>query len=922
MVDYFHGFSGAIENTVSIAKRCDVAFDFDSYHFPQFKDNSGLSTEQLFVRKTNQGFERVWELIKDRHPDADEAVYRERLAYEIGVINQMEFPGYFLIVSDFINFAKTNGIPVGPGRGSAAGSLVAYSLGITDLDPIEHGLIFERFLNPDRISMPDIDVDFCINGRDKVIEYVAERYGGGDYVAQIITFGKLKTRAVIRDVGRALDIPLSEVDTIAKLVPDVLNITLSQALEQESKLKEMADSRPDVAELIAICRTLEGLPRHASTHAAGVVIGDKPLVEYLPLYRGKKDEVVTQLDMKLVENIGLVKFDFLGLRNLTVIDNTLKIIALQGKTAPDLAKLDVKDPATYKLLAAGDTTGVFQLESSGMKDLLVRLKPENFDEVTALVALYRPGPLDSGMVDDFVERKHGRKKVSYLVPELEPIVKDTYGVIVYQEQVMKIAGELASYTMGEADGLRKAMGKKIAAMMAEHRERFVKGAVKNKIDENKAKALFDLMEKFGGYGFNKSHSAAYALIAFQTAFLKAHYPIEFIAALLTSEMQSIDGVVKYINECRAHNIDVQPPDINSGDKTFTVSDGKIQFGLAAVKNVGEGAVEAIVEERTGNGPFASLADFCERVDLRRVNKRVVESLIACGAFDGAGARRSQMMAVLEETLDYGQKVQKERCDPQMGLFDDGPECSLSVTVPALPKITEWEEKERLAREKESLGFYISGHPLTRHEKTMTKFATASTVALKEISDGQIVRIGGMVTSSKVIRTKKEELMAFIQLEDLHSSIEVVVFPSIYSSCQELLSDDRPVMVQGKVQQDEKGAKVLADTIIPMAKAEQLWTAKVRFNIDVARSEKTVLSDLRDILRRYPGDCQGVFRFKMPQRVEAHIAMAENWRIQPGEALTREVNALLGYPAVETLCGEITSGSNGNNGRRRFKGGKR
>jgi DNA polymerase-3 subunit alpha len=922
MVDYFHGFSGAIENTVSIAKRCDVAFDFKTYHFPQFKDDSGLSAEQLFVRKTHEGFKRVWDLIKERHPDADEAVYRERLAYEIGVINQMEFPGYFLIVSDFINYAKTNGIPVGPGRGSAAGSLVAYSLGITDLDPIEHGLIFERFLNPDRISMPDIDVDFCINGRDKVIEYVAERYGGGDYVAQIITFGKLKTRAVIRDVGRALDIPLAEVDAIAKLVPDVLNITLSQALEQEPKLKEMADSRPDVADLIAICRTLEGLPRHASTHAAGVVIGDKPLVEYLPLYRGKKDEVVTQLDMKLVENIGLVKFDFLGLRNLTVIDNTLKIIALQGKTAPDLAKLDVKDPATYKLLAAGDTTGVFQLESSGMKDLLVRLKPENFDEVTALVALYRPGPLDSGMVDDFVERKHGRKKVSYLVPELEPIVKDTYGVIVYQEQVMKIAGELASYTMGEADGLRKAMGKKISALMAEHRERFVKGAVKNKINEDKAKALFDLMEKFGGYGFNKSHSAAYALIAFQTAFLKAHYPIEFIAALLTSEMQSIDGVVKYINECRAHNIDVQPPDINSGDKTFTVSDGKIQFGLAAVKNVGEGAVEAIVEERKTNGPFASLSDFCERVDLRRVNKRVVESLVACGAFDATGARRSQMMAVLEETLDYGQKVQKERCDPQMGLFDDGPECSLSVTVPVLPKITEWEEKERLAREKESLGFYISGHPLTRHEKTMNKFATAHTAALKEINDGQIVRIGGMVTSSKVIRTKREELMAFIQLEDLHSTIEVVVFPSIYSICQELLGADRPVMVQGKVQQDDKGAKVLADTIIPMEKAEQLWTAKVRFNIDATRSEKTVLSDLGEILRRYPGDCQGEFRFKMPQRVEAHIAMAEYWRIQPGEALTREVNALLGYPAVETLCGDITSGPNGKNGRPKFNGRKR
>ncbi len=922
MTDYFHRFDGAIENTVAIADRCKVDFDFNSYHFPVFKDDSGLEAEALFVRKTETGFKRVWAIIQTKNPDADESVYRQRLAYEIEIINRMEFPGYFLIVADFINYAKEHGVPVGPGRGSAAGSLVAYSLGITDLDPIEHGLIFERFLNPDRISMPDIDVDFCINGRDKVIEYVSERYGGGDYVAQIITFGKLKTRAVIRDVGRALDIPLAEVDHIAKLVPDVLNISLDAALKQEPKLRELEASRPDVAELIAICRTLEGLPRHASTHAAGVVIGDKPLVEYLPLYKGKKGEVVTQLDMKLVERIGLVKFDFLGLRNLTVIDKTLKLIELQGKVPPDLSTLDFSDPPTYGLLAAGDTTGVFQLESSGMKDLLVRLKPENFDEVTALVALYRPGPLDSGMVDDFVERKHGRKAVEYMLPELEPILKATYGVIVYQEQVMKIASALASYTMAEADGLRKAMGKKIAEMMAQHRERFVKGAVQNGHDEEKAKALFDLMEKFGGYGFNKSHSAAYALIAFQTAFLKAHFPVEFLAALLTSEMHSIDGVVKYIQECRAHQIEVAAPDVNSGGTLFTVSGGKIQFSLVAVKNVGEGAVEAIVEERQANGPFASLFDFCERVDLRKVNKRVVESLIASGAFDSTGARRSQMMAVLEESLEYGQKVQKERCDPQMGLFDDGADCTLSVTVPSLPKITEWEEKERLAKEKESLGFYMSGHPLHRYEKTLAKFATVHTSALLETGEGQMVRIGGMVSTSKVIRTKREELMAFIQLEDLHGSVEVVVFPSVYGTCQDLLGDDRPVMVQGKVQQDEKGVKILADTIIHAAKAEAIWTAKVQFNIDVGRCDPEQLDQLHELLRRHPGDCQGIILLKMPQNVEAHIAMAEEWRIQPGESLNREVNGLLGYPAVETLCGDIIESNGNGNGRRNGRNGFR
>jgi DNA polymerase III subunit alpha len=923
MIDYFQEFPGAVENSVAIAERCEVTFDFETYHFPQFKEESGLDAEELFVSKTRAGFERRWALIKAQNPDADEATYRQRLDYEIGVINKMGFPGYFLIVADFINYAKNNGVPVGPGRGSAAGSLVAYSLAITDLDPLEHGLIFERFLNPSRISMPDIDVDFCINGRNKVFDYVSQRYGGGDYVAQIITFGKLKTRAVIRDVGRALDIPLAEVDAIAKLVPDVLNIKLDQALEQEPRLRELEQSRPEVAELIAICRTLEGLPRHASTHAAGVVIGDKPLVEYLPLYKGKKGEVVTQLDMKLVENIGLVKFDFLGLRNLTVIDYTLNLITQQGKPVPDLSNLDFNDPKTYELLGRGDTTGVFQLESSGMKDLLVRLKPESFADITALVALYRPGPLESGMVTDFVDCKHGRKEVVYMLPDLEPILKDTYGVIVYQEQVMKIASVLASYTMAEADGLRKAMGKKIAAMMAEHRERFVKGATKNGHDEEKSKALFDLMEKFGGYGFNKSHSAAYALIAYQTAYLKAHYPVEFIAALLTSEMHSIDGVVKYINECRSHQIEVLPPDINAGDQTFTVAEDKIQFGLVAVKNVGEGAVEAIVEERRANGPYGSLFEFCERVDLRRVNKRVVESLIACGALDSTGARRSQMMAVLEEALDYGQKVQKERCDPQMGLFDDGVDCNLSVTPPALIQIPEWDEKERLGKEKEALGFYISGHPLTRHAKTMAKFSTATTESLGDVPDGQMVRIGGMVAASKVIRTKKEELMAFVQLEDLLGSVEVIVFPSVYGACQELLGDDLPVLVQGKVQQDEKGTKILADTVIPAEKAEKMWTAKIQFNIDTARTDKAVLTELRDVLRRHPGDCQGVLRFKMAEEVEALVAMAEKWRLQPGESLTRDVNGLLGYSAVETLCGDInaTNGSGNGNGNGNGHGGR-
>ncbi|MBU0544867.1 MAG: DNA polymerase III subunit alpha, partial [Proteobacteria bacterium] len=587
MASFFASTPDAVENTVHIAKRCNLEMDFHSYHFPRFNTSPGQTEEDLLGIKVKEGFEKALIKIKAKNSAIDEKMYRERLEHEMNVLTSMGFSGYFLIVADFIHYAKENNIPVGPGRGSAAGSLIAYSLGITDLDPIEHGLIFERFLNPARKSMPDIDVDFCINGREKVLKYVVNKYGE-DRVAQITTFGSMKTRAVIRDVGRALDIPLREVDEIAKLVPDVVKISLDDALRQEPRIEELAENRADIAELISVCRTLEGLPRHASTHAAGVVIADKPLEEYLPLYRGKNGEFVTQFDMKRVEKIGLVKFDFLGLRNLTVIDKALSIISGQGQTPPDIANLKLDDVETYRLLSAGDTTGVFQLESKGMKDLLKRVMPENFEDITALVALYRPGPIESGMIDDYVERKHGRRSVEYSVAQLEPILKETYGVIVYQEQVMKIAGVLAGYSMAEADDLRKAMGKKITEIMASQRERFVNGATANGVPKDEADKLFSLIDKFGGYGFNKSHSAAYALIAYQTAYLKTHYPVEFMASLLTSEMNSTDSVVKYIAECNSHGIQVLPPDINESEREFSVSGQKIRFGLVAVKNVGEG----------------------------------------------------------------------------------------------------------------------------------------------------------------------------------------------------------------------------------------------------------------------------------------------------------------------------------------------
>ena len=901
MYSAFKDYPGALENTVDIARRCNIEFDYNSYHFPKFETSSMQTVDELFEQKVRDGFKSIFKRIKKNNPDVDKKLYVDRIEREIAVINSMGFPGYFLIVADFIRYAKENNIPVGPGRGSAAGSLVAYSLGITGLDPIEHGLIFERFLNPARKSMPDIDVDFCINGREEVFKYVVEKYGGGDFVAQIITFGKLKTRAVIRDVGRALDIPLYEVDAIAKMVPEVLNISLDAALEQEPRLKDLAKKKPEVADLINICRILEGLPRHASTHAAGVVIADKPLVEYLPLYKGKKGEVVTQFDMKCVEKIGLIKFDFLGLRNLTVIANTLKLIEAQGGTPPDLINLDLNDPATYGLLESGETTGVFQLESSGMKDLLVKLKPESFDDIIALVALYRPGPLDSGMVDDFVARKHGNKTVEYLAPQLEPILKETYGVVVYQEQVMKIAGDLANYSMAEADDLRKAMGKKIPDILAKHRERFMQGAADNGIPPDKAGKIFYLMEKFGGYGFNKSHSAAYSLIAYQTAFLKAHFPVEFMASLLTSEMHSTDGVVKYIAECRSNRIEVLPPDINESDKEFTVTGSKIRFGLVAVKNVGESAIESIVEARNEGGRFSSLFEFCERVDLKKVNKRVIESLIKCGAFDSTGDYRSRMTASMENILEYGQRIQRERSDPQMGLFDM-PGSSPAINLPTLPEIDEWSEKQLLALEKESLGFYITGHPLTGHEDILEKFTNANSDLLKERKDGDTVRIGGIVRKVKTIKTKKKRsLMAFVTLEDLHGSVEATVFSSLYAKVHDLLSNDRPILIQGQLQKDENSVKILADTIIPIDKAEETWTASVHFNLDITRTQRELLVKLKEILKSHPGSCRAYIHLLNPDKTETIVALSNSIKLRAGLPLTREVNQFLGYNAVETAC---------------------
>ncbi|MFW6052815.1 MAG: DNA polymerase III subunit alpha [Desulfosalsimonas sp.] len=914
MAAAFSDYPEALTNTARIAERCHVEFDFNTHHFPRFNLNEERSESELFEEKTRSGFESRMEKIREKNPGVDEAAYRERIDYEIGVINSMGFPGYFLIVADFIEYAKNRNIPVGPGRGSAAGSLVAYCLGITDIDPIENGLIFERFLNPSRLSMPDIDVDFCIYGRDEVFHYVVDRYGGPEYVAQIITYGKMKARAVIRDVGRALNIPLREVDEIAKLVPETPGMTLEKAMEMEPRLEERASADPSIGELIEISRSLEGLNRHASTHAAGVVIGDRPLVEYLPLYKGKRGEVLTQFDMKMVEAIGLVKFDFLGLRNLTIMANTLKIIESRGKAPPDLGNLDLADSKTYQLLSAGNTTGVFQLESSGMKDLLIRIKPESFAEVTALVALYRPGPMGSGMHDDYVERKHGRKPVEYLIPELEPVLNVTYGVILYQEQVMKIAARVANYSMAEADSLRKAMGKKIPEVMAEHQGRFVKGAVENGIDEQKAGELFELIKTFAGYGFNKSHSAAYAMIAFQTAYLKAHFPEEFMAAVLTSEMNSSDNVAKYIAECRNMNIAILPPDINESDKGFTVAEEGIRFGLAAVKNVGESAIDSILEERKEGG-FTSIFDFCQRVDLRKVNKRVLESLIQCGAFDSMGYSRAALMAVAEDALDYGQRVQKERSDPQMSLFSGKEQAADAVNAPEIENIPEWDENHMLELEKEAIGFYITGHPLDEYKDLMEKYANVDALSVKEeeVADQEIVRIGGLVKNVKTIMTKKGEPMAFVDIEDIHGAVEAIVFPKIYSSVQDILAVDTPVFVQGQVQKNENSAKIVADSVVRIPEAESTWAASLHIVIDAEAVSENTLEDLLHILRKYPGSCRGFLHVKIPSKTETIISLPEEMKIRASVALRQEVNSLLGHDSVYTICSPVNQGGPINNG---------
>ncbi|MGB9886621.1 MAG: DNA polymerase III subunit alpha [Moorellales bacterium] len=870
----------ALANTLAIAERCQVELPFGRLHLPHYPVPEGHTAESYLRHLCLEGLKERGLLHREE--------YRRRLEYELEVIFKMGFAGYFLVVWDLVNFAHREGILTGPGRGSAAGSLVAYALGITQIDPLRYDLLFERFLNPERVSMPDIDIDFCFERRGEVLDYLTRRYGG-DRVAQIITFGTMAARAAIRDVGRVLNLPLSEVDRLAKLVPAELGISLDRALEESPELRQAYEGDDRVRQLLDFARALEGTPRHASTHAAGVVIAPEPLVNFLPLQKSPDGPVTTQFAMHVIEELGLLKMDVLGLRTLTVIGDTLKLIAQSGQQPPDLDNLSLEDPKTYALLSSGESVGVFQLESSGMRTLLRSLRPERFEDLVALVALYRPGPLGSGMVEDFIRRKHGQVEVKYLHPSLEPILRDTYGVILYQEQVMRIASELAGFTLGEADLLRRAMGKKKPEVLAAQRSRFLEGAIARGVDRETAAQIFDLMEYFAGYGFNRSHSAAYALVAYQTAYLKANYPVQFMAALLTSVRNHPDKVPVYIEECRRLGIEILPPDVNASLADFSIAGNAIRFGLAAVKNVGEGAIESILRARA-DGPFGSLADFCRRVDLRQVNKRVIESLIRCGAMDSLGAGRARLLAGLDACLEAGQRRQEDRLRGQLSLFDLASGREELASEVELPEVPEYSPQELLAMEKEMLGFYVSGHPLAEYRKQLAVHTNYSLAELGQVEEGTVVKVGGLVGQVRRLTTKRNEVMAAVVLEDTTGTVEVLVFPRLLESAREFLQSGQVVIVEGRTDGAEEGVKILADRVRPLPRENR---AKVVIKLD-PDCDGQRLRALQTILLRHRGASPVYLYFP---NLEKYLQVAQAFWVEPTDDLCRELEQVAGPGAV-------------------------
>jgi DNA polymerase-3 subunit alpha len=871
MSGLFHYRPDAIANSLVIADQCNVEFDFSKFYLPYFNLPAGITEEDYLSRL-------VWEKFPLKYPDADESV-KKRLEYELKTIIEMGFAAYFLIVWDLVRWAKENRVPVGPGRGSAAGSLVSYLLGITAIDPLKYNLIFERFLNPERVSMPDIDIDFCFEKRDRIIDYIIDKYGS-DKVAQIITFGTLAARAAIRDVGRALDIPYGEVDKIAKMIPEQIGVSIDHSLRISAELNDYYQNDYNARKIIDIARAIEGMPRHSSIHAAGVVIGQEALTDLLPLQKTADGHIITQFTKETVEDIGLLKMDILGLRTLTVIDRAVEIISKTRGIKIEIDKLSLDDKAVYDLLSAGDTIGVFQLESDGLRRILSEMKPSCFEDIIAVIALYRPGPLGSGMVEDFISCKHGRQKIEYIHPSLEVILKETYGVILYQEQVMRIASEIASFTMGEADVLRRAMGKKKPQELAAQRDKFVAGAKDNGVEEKISSRLFDLMESFAGYGFNKSHSAAYAMISYQTAYLKAHYAPEFMCAFLTSVIDNQEKVVFYLRECQRLGIKFLPPDINESFENFTVANQGIRFGLGAIKNVGLTAVKGIVSERK-NAPFKSFFDFCCRVDLAQINKRVIENLILAGCFDSLKMTRKECMSIMDECISLGMQIKISQNSNQLSLFGD----TESMIIEPVPKINgEYDNKDLLSMEKEVLGFYVSADPLDEYKNVLPLVTTWQLNELDPAADESYVRVAGTIINLEKKRSRKGDLYARFLLEDHNASTEMMLFPSAYDKNIELLQSEQAVIIEGFYDNRDEQPKVSVRKTFPLSFKLNELHIRITDHWNKENRDRVL-----GILREHAGETDVILH--LPDK--RMIVLNDEFRVAPDIKLKNKLSLVLG-----------------------------
>ncbi|MDQ6701190.1 MAG: DNA polymerase III subunit alpha, partial [Acidobacteriota bacterium] len=902
MMRMFGELEDAVDRPWEIAQRCQVKLEQVKEPFPKFDVPKEHSTDTYFEYVARQGFEKRRARLEAQQTAGrlkhNLEAYAERLEFEIRMIQKMKFSGYFLIVWDFIRFARQHSIPVGPGRGSAAGSLVSYAMEITDIDPLQYGLLFERFLNPERISMPDIDIDFCMNRRGEVIQYVTQKYGR-EQVAQIITFNTLATRAAIKDVGRALDISYADVERVTKLVPNVLNIGLADAIKTEPGLEEAGRKDPRMAEVLQVALKLEGLARNASVHAAGVVISPEPLRNLVPLYRTNRDEIVTQYDMNGLEKLSLLKMDFLGLTTLTLIDDAVKLIEKRHGVKIVLEDLPFDDAKSYEIFCKAFTSGIFQFESPGMRDILRRYQPSRIEDLTALNALYRPGPIQGGMLDDFIERKHGRKAISYDLPVLKEVLEETYGVILYQEQVMQISSLVAGYSLGEADILRRAMGKKKAEEMASQRQRFVEGARAKGLPPKKVEKIFDLMEQFAGYGFNKSHSAAYAYLAFVTAYLKAHYPVDFMAALLTSETGNVAKVVKYINECRDMKIAVLPPDVNASDWNFTPDQDAIRFGLGAVKNVGQAAIEAIRLAREQVGCFRSIYQFCEKVDLAAINRRMIESLIRAGAMDSFEGTRAQLMLAVEGAMEAGQRASRDRESGQEGLFGalfSGADAHPEMT---LPKAPDWSLKDKLQSEKEMLGFYVTGHPLDAFEEKICELSTHDSGKLEGLSKGAEVAMCGVITAIQRKRNREGKAWAAMQLEDRNGCTEMLVFTTQYERLAAMLLEDQAVLVRGMALPEESAAtKISAQEIIPLDVARVPLPSLISIRVGVGRNGNDKAMALNQLFRDKPGETQ--VRFRLEASKDFSVVLDVPGKVRPDREFRTAVERICGNEAIEIL----------------------